>query len=57
MSGVVRGDVISMIYGERIRSVADFERIVKSLPSGRSVPMQIVRRGATMFIPLRLSDH
>jgi serine protease Do len=57
MSGVVRGDVIAMIYGERIRSVTDFDRIVKSLPSGRSVPMQIVRRGATMFIPLRLSDH
>lgn len=56
MSGIVTGDVISMIYGERIHSVADFERIVKSLPSGRSVPMQIVRRGAAMFIPLRLTD-
>lgn len=56
MSGVVRGDVITMIYGERIRSVADFNRIVDSLPRGRSVPMQIVRRGAVMFIPLRLID-
>ena len=56
MAGVVTGDVISMIYGERIRSVADFTRIVESLPSGRSVPMQIVRRGAAMFIPLRLAD-
>ncbi len=56
MSGIVTGDVISMIYGERIHSLADFDRIVKSLPSGRSVPMQIVRRGAAMFIPLRLAD-
>jgi serine protease Do len=56
MSGVIAGDVISMIYGERIYSVDDFTRIVKSLPSGRSVPMQIVRRGAAMFIPLRLAD-
>jgi serine protease Do len=56
MSGLAMGDVISMIYGERIRSVNDFTRIVKSLPSGRSVPMQIVRRGAAMFIPLRLTD-
>ncbi|MFT7411400.1 MAG: serine protease Do [Oleispira sp.] len=56
MSGVIAGDVISMIYGERIYSVDDFTRIVKSLPSGRSVPMQILRRGAAMFIPLRLAD-
>jgi len=56
ISGLVTGDVISMIYGERIRSVNDFTRIVKSLPSGRSVPMQIVRRGVAMFIPLRLTD-
>jgi serine protease Do len=56
MSGVIAGDVISMIYGERIYSVDDFTRIVKSLPSDRSVPMQIVRRGAAMFIPLRLAD-
>jgi serine protease Do len=56
VSGLVTGDVISMIYGERIRSVDDFTRIVKSLPSDRSVPMQIVRRGVAMFIPLRLTD-
>ncbi|MGK0250425.1 MAG: serine protease Do [Oleispira sp.] len=56
MSGIIAGDVISMIYGERIYSVDDFTRIVKSLPTGRSVPMQIVRRGAVMFIPLRLAD-
>jgi serine protease Do len=56
MAGVVSGDVITMIYGERIRSVDDFNRIVEALPKSRSVPMQIVRRGAAMFIPLRLTD-
>ena len=57
LSGLVVGDVISMIHGEHIRSVADFNRIVESLPKGRSVPMQIVRRGSTLFIPLRLSEQ
>jgi serine protease Do len=57
MAGIVRGDVISIIYGERIRSVDDFNRIVASLPKDRSVPMQVVRRGAAMFIPLRLADE
>ncbi len=55
-AGVVSGDVISMIYGEKIHSVDDFTRIVEALPKSRSVPMQIVRRGAAMFIPLRLTD-
>ena len=55
-AGIVSGDVISMIYGERIHSVEDFSRIVEALPKSRSVPMQIVRRGAAMFIPLRLSE-
>ena len=45
-----------MIYGEIIRDMDDFQRVVKSLPKGRSVPMRIVRRGAPMFIPLRVKD-
>lgn len=55
-AGLVGGDVITMIYGEIIRDMADFQRVVKSLPKGRSVPMRIVRRGAPMFIPLRVND-
>ena len=55
-AGLVSGDVITMIYGEIIRDMADFQRVVKSLPKGRSVPMRIVRRGAPMFIPLRVND-
>jgi serine protease Do len=56
MAGIVKGDIIIMIYGEKTRSVDDFYRIVKSLPKGRSVPMKIIRRGAAMFIPVRLSE-
>lgn len=55
IAGLVRGDIITMIYGERIRSRDDFQRISDQLPAGRSVPMQIVRRGAAMFIPLRVA--
>ena len=55
-SGLVNGDVITMIAGEPIRSVEDFERVAKELPANRSVPMRIVRRGAAMFIPLRINE-
>lgn len=56
MAGVVNGDVITMIAGETIRSLADFDRVAKELPAERSVPMRIVRRGAAMFIPLRIDN-
>lgn len=54
MAGVTRGDVISMINGEMIQGVEDFDRVVANLPEHRSVPMRIVRRGQALFIPLRI---
>lgn len=54
MAGLVRGDVITMIYGESITSPAELSRVLKSVPTNRSVPMRIIRRGSAMFVPLRL---
>ncbi|MFT7109762.1 MAG: serine protease Do [Psychrobacter glaciei] len=55
-AGLINGDVITMVYSEIIRNMGDFERVVSKLPSGRLVPMRIVRRGAPMFISLRVND-
>lgn len=55
-AGLINGDVITMIYSEIIRDIKDFERIVDRLPKGRLVPMRIVRRGAPMFISIRVND-
>lgn len=55
-AGLVNGDVISMIHSEIIHDMKDFERVVKQLPSGRLVPMRIVRRGGAMFISIRVND-
>jgi serine protease Do len=55
-AGLINGDVITMVYSEIIRNTSDFERVVSNLPSGRLVPMRIVRRGAPMFISLRVND-
>ena len=54
-AGLINGDVITMVYGQAIHSATQFEQIVEKLPSDRSVPMRIVRRGAAMFIPLRIA--
>jgi serine protease Do len=55
-AGLISGDVITMVYSEIIRNIGDFERVISQLPSGRLVPMRIVRRGAPMFISLRVND-
>jgi len=52
-AGLMVGDVITMLNGERIDSSRRFEQVVRELPNGRSVPMRIVRRGSPLFIPLR----
>lgn len=53
-AGLVVEDVITMVNGEVIESVAEFEQAVESLPVDRPVPLRIVRRGSPMFIPLKL---
>lgn len=53
-AGLVRGDVITMLNGNRIETVEQFERIAADLPEGRAVPMQIVRRGSPLFIALKI---
>ncbi|PHS62230.1 MAG: serine peptidase [Thalassobium sp.] len=55
-AGLVNGDVITMIAGEPVRNMEEFDRVVAGIPANRSVPMRIVRRGAAMFIPLRITE-
>lgn len=55
-AGVVRGDIISMIHGKRVRSVREFKKVVRDLPANRNLPMLIVRRGGSIFVPLRISE-
>lgn len=54
-AGLVSGDVITMLNGERIETVEQFYQVVIDLPKDRAVPMRIVRRGSAMFIPLRVN--
>ena len=55
-AGLVVGDVITMLNGKRVTSIADFNQIASKLPTNRSVPLRIVRRGSAMFIPLRIAE-
>lgn len=55
-AGLMVGDVITMLNGEQVTSVNDFNHISKQLPTERSLPMRIVRRGSPMFIPIRIEQ-
>ncbi|WP_207062588.1 DegQ family serine endoprotease [Motiliproteus sp. SC1-56] len=55
-AGLMTGDVITMLNGTTIGSVSDFYEVVGELPSGRSVPMRIVRRGSPLFLPLKIEE-
>jgi serine protease Do len=55
-NGLQPGDVITMLNGKRINNVADFSEIAKEIPSGRSVPMRVIRQGYPMFIPFKIMD-
>ena len=55
-AGVLAGDIITLIGNKPVKSVAAFEQAVDGLGSGSSVPLRLMRRGAPMFIGLKLND-
>ncbi len=50
------GDVITMLNYKPIESVKQFNRVIKKMPVGKSVPMQIHRRGKPLFVPIRVEE-
>lgn len=54
-AGLREGDIITMIHGQFVTTVEDFEATVSSLPEGRRIAMRIVRDGTTRFISIGLT--
>jgi serine protease Do len=53
-AGIQRGDVILRIQNEAIRDPADFDKIIKNLPVGKSVAVLIQRRGNPAFLAIKI---
>jgi serine protease Do len=51
-----RGDVILAVGNIEIRSVAQFNDILKLVPPGRSIALLVRRNDGTVYIPVRLDD-
>ncbi len=52
--GIQRGDVILRIQNNVIRDAADFEKIVKKLPEGKSVAVLVQRQGSPVFLAIKV---
>jgi len=53
-AGIQRGDVILRIQNNVIRDTADFEKIVKKLPTDKSVAVLIQRQGNPIFLAIKV---
>ena len=47
------GDIITLLAGKNVASVASFNDIVARLPAGKMVPLRIVRGGRAGFVAVQ----
>ncbi|MEM1153715.1 MAG: Do family serine endopeptidase [Pseudomonadota bacterium] len=55
-AGILPGDIITLIGSSPIKSVNAYEDVVSDMKAGSSVPLRLIRRGAPLFIGLKLED-
>ena len=55
-AGIRRGDIIILVNYQKVISVRSFGKILKKIPAGKRVPVQVNRRGRPMFISIKLPD-
>ena len=55
-AGIRRGDVILLINNTRIKDLAQFNKLVRELPRGRSIPVLVQRRGGPVFLALKIDE-
>jgi len=55
-AGIIPGDVITLIGSSPISGKASFDEAVAAIKPGGYVPVRLIRRGAPMFIGLKLKD-
>ena len=52
-AGMRRGDIIMMINNVSIESVKQFKSLIKELPTDKSVPVLVNRRGSPVFLAIK----
>ena len=52
--GLTPGTIITMIGNQSIRSVDDFNKVLKRLPTNRLIPMRVVHKSMASFLAFKL---
>ena len=55
-AGIRPGDVITIIHGDKVENVSQFERLVRSLPTDTAVHILVVRDGQSVYLAVRIKD-
>ncbi len=56
-AGVKEGDVIVRFDGEAVRSAAQLARLVRETPPGRSLPVEVLRDGASQKLTVTVGER
>ena len=56
-AGLQKGDVVLEFNGQRVEGVAQFIRMVRETPGGRTARLQIVRNGATQTVAATVAER
>jgi membrane-associated protease RseP (regulator of RpoE activity) len=56
-AGLQKGDVIVEFAGERVRSVAQLQRLIRETPPGRTVSLQVIRDGQARTLSAKLQPR
>lgn len=55
-AGVRRGDVVLMINNVDVKDVRHFSELIKELPTNKSIPVLVQRRGGPIFLAMKIKD-
>lgn len=55
-AGILRGDVLLKLNQQDIKNANHFRELIAKLPVGKSVPILIQRRGAPIFLALKITE-
>jgi serine protease Do len=55
-AGIVGGDVVTRLGSSAIQSMEDFTDSVERLKPGQSVAIRLIRRGAPLFLAIRVPE-
>ncbi len=56
-AGVQRGDVILLVNNIKVNDTKHFKELTTDLPTGKSIPILIQRRGGPIFLAMKIEDN